>query len=177
MHPVLSFLVAVTFATTSAAAHALDDRYHEMGKMEIEIDGEPMSLLVVWDKDRGRGYATSREVVGRQTISVLGSAINENGKPVMPRLNLSFLVSDDKPDLISAELYDGAGSSSPFVVQPGIGSGSFTSFSFDGERIAATFKAEMRRVEGHTTGDPTIVEDAEPIMLTADMKVSLQQPE
>lgn len=177
MHAALSLLVAIALSTAPTAAQALDDRFREMGTIEVTIDGEPMSLLVLWDTKRGRGYATSREVVGRQTINVLGSAINENGKPATPRLNISLIVLDEEPELISAELFDGQGSSSPLVVRPGIGAGGFTAFTLDGERITGSFEAKMRRVQGHTTGDPKVVEDAEPVVVTGDIKVSLGQPQ
>jgi hypothetical protein len=170
--PALAILLAAP-----AFAQDLDPRWEPMGEMTVTLDGTEYEMMIPFDTKKDRPYASEREIIGRRSFNILGSVVTPEGKPGKPRLQITFFLKDDQPDLISMEVYDDQGFRKPLTISPDAGTGDFTAFEITADReITASFAGEMMRMDNSDPANPQLAEDAAPMTVMGRIRVTVPPP-
>ena len=158
-------------------AQDLDPRWEPMGEMTVTLDGTEYEMVIPFDTKKKRPYASEREIVGRRTFNILGSVVTPEGKPGKPRLQITFFLKDNQPDLISMEVYDDQGFRKPLTISPDAGTGDFTAFEITADReITASFAGEMMRMDNSDPANPQLAEGAAPMAVNGSIRVTVPPP-
>lgn len=164
----LTAAVAAALACSAAplSAAELADRYEEMGRMEVTLDGETRELVIPYDTESDRYYARQRMILDSfLTVTTVGRALAENGMPVRPMLQVTLQRRNGEMTLLSAEMFDGEGFDTPLAMGPDGGSGEVTEYSFDDDVLVARVEGEFLRLRDYM-GDPAVAEGASPVPVT-----------
>lgn len=176
MNNLLRF-VLIGLVCGPAVAQTLSERYAAMGQMQVVLADTEYAMVIPWDREKARGYASERKVVGRRTVNVLGSVVGASGKPGHPRLQLTFFVRDGEADFISMEVFDEQGFRKPLTSDPAVGSADFTAFSMtDDTRIEASVEGTLVRMDNTDAAKPVVVAEEGQVPVKLSLTVDLAPP-
>ena len=173
----MKFIVPMSIAVLLAApVHAaeLDDRFEEMGKMSITLDGDTRTLVIPYDTENDRGYAEQKMIMGSfLTINVLGQTVGEDGMPGSPMVQVTLQRRSNDMQLLSVEMFDEQGYAAPLSIGPDGGTGTLTAFEMTQDnQVSGTVDGEMLRLADYT-GEPRVAEGAVPQPTTISFSVTL----
>ena len=173
MRLIIPIVFAVLIAVP-ALAQGLDPRYQSIGEIRVTIGGNPYDMVVPFDTEQRKSFASEREIIGRRTFNIFGSVVGEDGRPANPSLQITFFVKDGKPDLVAMEVFDEEGWRKPLSINAEIGSGDFTDFRITADnRITASFAGEMLRLDNSDTRKPTVAQGAKPVSIEGAFSVAV----
>ena len=165
-------LAALALATPLAAAD-LADRYTAMGTMTAQIGGETLDLVIPYDTEKERGSAEQKMIMGQfLTINVLGMAVDENGEPGRPMLQVTLQKRMGDMGLLSAELFDDQGYDAPLAMGADGGTGELSEFTMEGDTASGVVTGEFLRLTGYTS-EPKVAEGAAPVPVRIEWRVDL----
>lgn len=156
-----------------AAAQDLAPGLEQIGVIEATVGGEAFTAPIVFDTERDRAYAQTREIMGRISVNAVGQVLDADGTPGTPMFQVTFWDRDGTLDLLSAEVFD-QGFDKPLVLEPEMGEGGVTASSVDGRSYTLTVEAEMQRLEGYSKGENKAVDTP---LVPVVMDVSFTVPE
>ncbi|GGO50492.1 hypothetical protein SAMN05444398_101995 [Roseovarius pacificus] len=164
--------VAVAHATPLSAAD-LADRYIAMGTMTAQIGGDTLDLVIPYDTEKERGSAGQKMIMGQfLTINVLGMAVDEDGEPDRPMLQVTLQKHMGDMRLLSAELFDDRGYDAPLAMGADGGTGELSEFTMEGDTGSGVVTGEVLRLTGYTSG-PNVAEGAAPVPVRIEWRVDL----
>lgn len=167
-------LLLILFVVSPLAAQKLDQRYRSVGEINVTVGGNGYEMIVPFDTEKNKSYASEREILGRRTFNVFGSVVGEDGRPGNPSLQITFFVKNGTPDLVSIEVFDEQGWRRPLSISADTGTGDFTSFQISADnRITARFAGEMLRLDNTDARKPKIDRDAAPVAIEGAFSVAV----
>lgn len=172
MRLIFTMLAALLFASP-AFAQNLDPRYRSVGNINVSINGNSYEMIIPFDTENGKSYASEREILGRRTFNIFGSVVDADGRPGRPSLQITFFVKDGEPDLVSIEVFDDEGWRKPLSIGSDVGNGDFTDFQITADnRITARFAGAMLRTDTSNDRNPTVLSD-NPVAIEGTFSVSV----
>ncbi|MDU8928874.1 hypothetical protein RXV86_15890 [Alisedimentitalea sp. MJ-SS2] len=164
------------FAVMSGAAWAgeLAPRYSQMGQMQVEMGDEVLDLVIAYDKEKQRGYATQKMIMGSHlTINSAARAVDDSGQFISPMVQVTLQQQSGKFKMLSAELYDEQGYDAPMAMGADGGKGAVTELTFENNRLDAVVEGEFIRLVGYMKGDAKPADGVAPVPVTIRWSVEL----